>query len=94
MFPAISCTPWRIVVPDAEHRTPSASFEIICFALAVCLCNFCNAQNKIFDANKAVSEIAYELGFKYPQHVTSIQTAYRSYTPLVQALSESGIILC
>ena len=26
------------------------------------------AKEKIFDTNKTVSEIAYELGFKYPQH--------------------------
>ncbi|GAA4195769.1 helix-turn-helix domain-containing protein [Pedobacter jeongneungensis] len=26
------------------------------------------AKNKIFDSSKTVSEIAYELGFKYPQH--------------------------
>ena len=28
------------------------------------------AKAKIFEANKSVSEIAYELGFKYPQHFT------------------------
>jgi AraC family transcriptional regulator, transcriptional activator of pobA len=28
------------------------------------------AKERIFDANKSVSEIAYELGFKYPQHFT------------------------
>lgn len=28
------------------------------------------AKEKIFDQNKSVSEIAYELGFKYPQHFT------------------------
>jgi len=28
------------------------------------------AKEKIFDASKSVSEIAYELGFKYPQHFT------------------------
>ena len=26
------------------------------------------AKNKIFDGNKTINEIAYELGFKYPQH--------------------------
>ena len=30
------------------------------------------AKGKIFDANKSVSEIAYELGFKYPQHFTRL----------------------
>jgi hypothetical protein len=28
------------------------------------------AKEKIFDRNKTVSEIAFELGFKYPQHST------------------------
>lgn len=28
------------------------------------------AKNKIFDGNKSINEIAYELGFKYPQHFT------------------------
>lgn len=26
------------------------------------------AKNKVFDTDKTVNEIAYELGFKYPQH--------------------------
>jgi len=30
------------------------------------------AKEKIFDHNKSVSEIAYELGFKYPQHFTRL----------------------
>ena len=30
------------------------------------------AKAKIFHANKSVSEIAYELGFKYPQHFTRV----------------------
>lgn len=30
------------------------------------------AKEKIFDMNKSVSEIAYELGFKYPQHFTRL----------------------
>ena len=28
------------------------------------------ARDKIFDTNKSLSKIAYELGFKYPQHFT------------------------
>lgn len=30
------------------------------------------AKEKIFDLSKSVSEIAYELGFKYPQHFTRL----------------------
>lgn len=30
------------------------------------------AKEKIFDENKSVSQIAYELGFKYPQHFTRL----------------------
>ncbi|MGN6532474.1 MAG: helix-turn-helix domain-containing protein [Ginsengibacter sp.] len=30
------------------------------------------AKDKIFDKSKSVSEIAYELGFKYPQHFTRL----------------------
>lgn len=30
------------------------------------------AKEKIFDAKKSVSEIAYELGFKYPQHFSRL----------------------
>lgn len=30
------------------------------------------AKAKVFDPNKSVSEIAYELGFKYPQHFTRL----------------------
>ena len=30
------------------------------------------ANERVFDSNKSVSEIAYELGFKYPQHFTRL----------------------
>ena len=30
------------------------------------------AKERIFDINKSVSEVAYELGFKYPQHFTRL----------------------
>jgi AraC family transcriptional activator of pobA len=30
------------------------------------------AKEKIFDQSKSVSQIAYELGFKYPQHFTRL----------------------
>ncbi|WP_335337963.1 helix-turn-helix domain-containing protein [Pedobacter sp. PACM 27299] len=30
------------------------------------------AKDKIFDREKSISEVAYELGFKYPQHFTRV----------------------
>ena len=39
------------------------------------------AKNKIFDSNKNISEIAYELGFKYPQHFTRFFKQYVGNTP-------------
>jgi AraC-like DNA-binding protein len=30
------------------------------------------AMERVFDPSKSVSEIAYELGFKYPQHFTRL----------------------
>jgi len=30
------------------------------------------AKEKILDLNKSVSEVAYESGFKYPQHFTRL----------------------
>jgi AraC family transcriptional regulator, transcriptional activator of pobA len=39
------------------------------------------AKEKIFDPNKSVSEIAYELGFKYPQHFTRLFKQKTGITP-------------
>lgn len=39
------------------------------------------AKGKIFDPTKSVSEIAYELGFKYPQHFTRLFKRYTGTTP-------------
>ncbi len=40
------------------------------------------AKEKIGDANKSVSEVAYALGFKYPQHFTRVFKQYVGVTPL------------
>jgi AraC family transcriptional activator of pobA len=40
------------------------------------------AKGKIFDANKSVSEIAYELGFKYPQHFSRVFKQHVGVSPL------------
>jgi AraC-like DNA-binding protein len=39
------------------------------------------AKNKTFDTDKSVNEIAYELGFKYPQHFTRLFKNLTGYSP-------------
>jgi AraC family transcriptional regulator, transcriptional activator of pobA len=39
------------------------------------------AKEKIFDTTKSLSEVAYELGFKYPQHFTRLFKQRVGYTP-------------
>lgn len=39
------------------------------------------AKEKIFNPTKSVSEVAYELGFKYPQHFTRFFKQRVGYTP-------------
>ncbi|TAM98473.1 MAG: AraC family transcriptional regulator [Chitinophagaceae bacterium] len=39
------------------------------------------AKEKIFDTSKSISEVAYELGFKYPQHFTRLFKQRVGYTP-------------
>jgi AraC-like DNA-binding protein len=39
------------------------------------------AKEKIFDTSKSVSEIAYELGFKYPQHFSRSFKQHTGITP-------------
>jgi AraC family transcriptional activator of pobA len=40
------------------------------------------AKEKIFDQSKSISEIAYELGFKYPQHFTRMFKKEVGMSPL------------
>lgn len=40
------------------------------------------AKERIFDRNKSVSEVAYELGFKYPQHFTRLFKQRVGCTPI------------
>jgi AraC family transcriptional activator of pobA len=40
------------------------------------------AKERLLDNNRSVSEIAYELGFKYPQHFTRAFKKNTGYTPL------------
>ncbi len=39
------------------------------------------AKNMVFENNKTVNEIAYELGFKYPQHFSRLFKQHTGYTP-------------
>jgi AraC family transcriptional activator of pobA len=40
------------------------------------------AKEKIWNIDKSISEIAYELGFKYPQHFTRLFKQRVGSTPL------------
>ncbi len=40
------------------------------------------AKERIFDNNKSISEIAFELGFKYPQHFTRLFKQKTGVTPV------------
>lgn len=39
------------------------------------------AKNKIYDRSKSINEIAYELGFKYPQHFSRFFKRYAGLSP-------------
>jgi AraC-like DNA-binding protein len=39
------------------------------------------AKEKIFDSSKSINQIAYELGFKYPQHFTRLFKQRVGHTP-------------
>ncbi len=39
------------------------------------------AKEKIFDHSKSVNQIAFELGFKYPQHFTRLFKQRTGVTP-------------
>jgi AraC family transcriptional regulator, transcriptional activator of pobA len=39
------------------------------------------AKERIFDHSKSVSQVAYELGFKYPQHFTRLFKQHVGHTP-------------
>lgn len=41
------------------------------------------AKERMFDLNKSISEVAYELGFKYPQHFTRLFKQKTGMTPNV-----------
>ncbi|MFT4033599.1 MAG: helix-turn-helix domain-containing protein, partial [Siphonobacter sp.] len=40
------------------------------------------AKERIFDVDRSISEIAYELGFKYPQHFTRLFKQKTGVTPV------------
>jgi AraC family transcriptional activator of pobA len=39
------------------------------------------AKERMFDRDKSVSQVAYELGFKYPQHFTRLFKQRVGMTP-------------
>ena len=39
------------------------------------------AKNKVFESDKTVNEIAFEMGFKYPQHFTRLFKQRVGHTP-------------
>ena len=39
------------------------------------------AKERIFNVDKSISEVAYELGFKYPQHFTRLFKQKTGMTP-------------
>ena len=39
------------------------------------------AKEKIYDTEKTISEIAYELGFRYPQHFSRLFKKIAGITP-------------
>jgi len=39
------------------------------------------AKERVFDTSKSISEIAYELGFKHPQHFSRMFKKSTGYTP-------------
>jgi AraC family transcriptional regulator, transcriptional activator of pobA len=39
------------------------------------------AKEKVFDSSKSISEVAYELGFKYPAHFTRMFKQHVGYSP-------------
>jgi AraC-like DNA-binding protein len=39
------------------------------------------AKERVLDTGRSISEIAYELGFKYPQHFTRAFKKSTGYTP-------------
>ena len=40
------------------------------------------AKERMFDTSKTISEIAYELGFKHPQHFSRMFKNETGYTPV------------
>jgi AraC-like DNA-binding protein len=40
------------------------------------------AKERVFDIDKSISEVAYELGFKYPQHFTRLFKQRTGYAPV------------
>ncbi|RYF66166.1 MAG: AraC family transcriptional regulator, partial [Cytophagaceae bacterium] len=47
------------------------------------------AKEKVFDGSKSISEVAYEMGFKYPQHFTRLFKQHVGQSPNEYRLSSN-----
>jgi AraC family transcriptional regulator, transcriptional activator of pobA len=47
------------------------------------------AKERIFDTNKSVSEVAYGLGFKYPQHFSRVFKQHVGLSPIEYRFSNN-----
>jgi len=47
------------------------------------------AKEKVFDASKSISEVAYDMGFKYPQHFTRLFKQHVGQSPNEYRLSSN-----
>lgn len=54
---------------------------IVCLVLNIQLKLIDMAKEKLFDRSKSISDIAYELGFKYQQHFSRMFKKETGYTP-------------
>lgn len=50
------------------------------------------ARERVFDTTKSISEVAYELGFKYPQHFTRLFKQKVGHTPNEYRIPKLGVM--